>query len=102
MIRSDQIEGVVSMRWREAERLSRVMLPGTRPEPCERCGEKVAVTPAMRAALFDLQKQPWCYECVEETHPEGYGRVVSLATIIEAITLDRIERELARTEGPVH
>lgn len=75
-----------------------VVLPGTTWEGCARCGEQIAMTPAMQGLRRKNGYMPWCWDCVFETNPHGFGIGMNRAIIEESITLQRLESR----EGPVH
>ena len=63
---------MVSMRVDEIEEAGLALVPGTvLDRRCTRCGEKIALSPAMLRAFNGGLPEVWCWPCLWEVHPEG-------------------------------
>lgn len=90
--------GLVSIRKDEIEERGLALIPGTTWEGCSRCGEKIAMSPAMQGIRRGRGLVPWCWDCVYETNPHGFALAADRSVIEESITLRRLESR----EGPIH
>lgn len=95
---TQQIAGMVSYRMKEIEERRLAVVPGTDAEPCGRCYEKVAVSPAMYRLLSHNPTALWCWECLWEVGPPGINFVATRAMIDEALLMARLNRD----GGPIH
>lgn len=85
-----RIGGIVTLRRRELDRRGFLVFPGTTFVPCARCGNQVAMSPALHRVAERHQVRPYCYECVQELNPKGVRLVIDRGVLLEALTLNQL------------
>ncbi len=85
-----RLGGIVSLRRRELERRGFLVFPGTTYEPCSRCGNHVAMSPAMHGVAARENVRPFCYECVAELNPKGARLTLDRGVLLEVIALNQM------------